>query len=67
VPHGQVRVTTGGAIRASAGTVEWVPERARGGAINRQHVNIVEGGLTSFSGPQRNPVPRRQRIGGNAK
>jgi hypothetical protein len=34
VPHGQVRVTTAGAIRAQGGIVEWAPEISRHGTPN---------------------------------
>ena len=65
IPHGQLRVTTAGAIRTGGGYVLWVPDQSRYGTINEQHVNIREGGSTSFSQVQPNPVPRRQRIDGN--
>jgi hypothetical protein len=65
VPYGQVRFSTVGAIRAAGGNVERVPEISRHQTINRQHVNIVEGGSTAFSALQPNPVPRRQRIDGD--
>jgi hypothetical protein len=62
VPHNKIRVTTAGAIRAGGGTVEWELEISRNGAINRQHVNIVEAGPTTFSDPQANPVPPARRV-----
>jgi hypothetical protein len=65
VPHGQIRFTTVGTIRAAGGTVTWEPEVSRRQTTNRQHVNIVEGGPTTFSALQPNPVPRRQRIDGD--
>jgi hypothetical protein len=64
VPHGQLRTTTVGAIRAAGGIVTWEPEVSRFQTVNRQHVNITEGGDSSFSGLQPNPVPRRDRIDG---
>jgi len=65
VPHGQIRVTTAGAIRALGGTIAWSPDVSRFGTANLQHVNIVAQGLTSFSEVRANPVPRRQRIDGD--
>ena len=65
VPFGQVRTSTVGAIRARGGTVIWKPEMSKNLTFNRQHVNIMEGGIVSiFSALQANPVPRRQRIDG---
>ncbi|HEX4607165.1 MAG TPA: hypothetical protein VH092_03085, partial [Urbifossiella sp.] len=57
VPHGQVRFTTVGTIRATGGTVTWIPELSRHNTVNRQHVNIVEAGVSRFSGLVPNPVP----------
>jgi hypothetical protein len=34
---------------------------------NQQHVNITEGGSTTFSELQPNPVPRKHRIDGDKK
>lgn len=65
VPHGQLRITTVGAIRAAGGTVTWSPETSRHLTVNRQHVNIAEAGPTAFSGLTPNPVPRRDRIDGD--
>ena len=64
VPHGQVRATTAGEIRAAGGSVTWVPQLNRSGtATNLQHVNIVEGpGETSFGALQKNPLPGRLRF-----
>src|SRR5262245_42380699 len=42
LPHGQIRISTAGAIRAHGGMVEWVAEVSRYGTVNQQHVNIVE-------------------------
>lgn len=64
VPHGQVRVTTVGAVRAAGGVVRWEPEISRYSTPNKQHVNIVEAGATAFSELTTNPVPRRSRIDG---
>src|SRR4051812_1174044 len=62
VPHGQIRVSAVGAIRAGGGTVVWMPEVSRHGTINQQHVDITEPGKTAFSDLQPNPVPRARRI-----
>jgi hypothetical protein len=67
VPHGQIRVTTAGAIRAQGGIVEWLPQFSRLKTVNYQHVNITDGGPTTFSELQPNPVPRSQRIDGTRK
>lgn len=67
VPHGQIRITTAGAIRAQGGIVEWAPEVSRHSTPNQQHVNITEGGSTTFSELRLNPVPRVQRIDGDKK
>lgn len=65
VPHGQIRVTTAGAIRAQGGVVEWSLDRSRHNTPNRQHVHITEAGSSTFSELQPNPVPRKQRIDGD--
>ena len=65
VPHGQIRVSTAGAIRAAGGVVVWEPEISRYLTINDQHVNIIEVGLTTFSTLQPNPVPLAERIDGD--
>ena len=62
IAHGNMRVTTAGAIRAAGGSIVWEPEITPAGTMNYQHVNVVEMGPTVFSEPQPNPVPRRQRI-----
>jgi hypothetical protein len=62
VPHGNIRWTTAGAIRAAGGSVVWVPETSPHGTINHQHVNVVEVGRTSFSEPVPNPIRRTDRI-----
>ena len=66
VPHGMIRWTTAGEIRAKGGTVSYEPEPAPNSAtINRQHVHVTEaGGASSFGDVQTNPVPKRKRIGG---
>jgi hypothetical protein len=66
VPHGLVRWTTAGHIRAAGGSVEHAPEPGPdSGTINRQHVHVVEGGgASAFGPPQPNPVPKRERFGG---
>lgn len=65
VPHGRIRVSTAGAIRAEGGTVEWAPERSRHGTVNQQHVNITEQVPGRFSLLRPNPVTRRERIDGD--
>ena len=65
VPHGQIRITTAGAIRAAGGVVTWLREKSRHHTINRQHVNITEGGTSTFSELTRNPVRLRDRIDGD--
>jgi hypothetical protein len=67
VPHGQIRTTTAGAIRAAGGVVEWVPEVSRHGTVNQQHVNITEAGKSSLSALRSNPVPKTQRIDGDVR
>ncbi|MCP5007849.1 MAG: RHS repeat-associated core domain-containing protein, partial [Planctomycetes bacterium] len=62
VPHGSVRVTTAGQIRAGGGVVELVPETTRSGVINVRHVNVTEGGSTVFSEFIQSPVPKASRI-----
>ncbi|QSQ18952.1 RHS repeat-associated core domain-containing protein [Pyxidicoccus parkwayensis] len=61
VPHGTIRTTTAGEIRASGGRVEVAPEPTRSGTINPRHVNVCEGG-SCFSAPRPNPVPAKLRI-----
>jgi len=63
VPHGSIRPTTAGNIRAGGGTVEVSPEKTSGGNVNGNHVNITEGKKGSSFGPvQPNPVPKADRI-----
>jgi len=65
VPHGQIRVSTVGAIRAAGGVVTWLPETSRSLTTNHQHVNITEAGPSVLSDLTPNPVPRLYRIDGN--
>jgi hypothetical protein len=65
VPHGQIRITTAGAIRAAGGEVYWAPDLSRHLTLNRQHVNITEAGSSVFSDLTPNPHPRRDRIDGD--
>lgn len=64
LPHGMVRVTTAGAIRAAGGTVELRPEPAwEGGPDNTWHVDVTEGADPAF--PHEgisNPVPGPRRL-----
>jgi RHS repeat-associated protein len=63
VPHGQIRVTTAGQIRAGGGTVKHAPELTRSGVMNPLHVNICLGrGRCPFGPLQPNPVPKVGRI-----
>ena len=62
LPHGTIRFTTAGAIRAAGGVVEWLPEHSPHGTLNEQHVHVTEAGSSSFSDAQPNPVPKKQRI-----
>ena len=63
VPHGQIRATTVGQIRAGGGTVEVVPELTRSGVLNERHVDICLGnGPCPFGPLQPNPVPKSLRI-----
>jgi hypothetical protein len=64
LPHGTVRVTTAGEIRAAGGTVELVPEAVYpGGPLNTWHVNITEGVNPAFPAQgSPSPVPKAQRL-----
>jgi hypothetical protein len=64
LPHGTVRITTAGAIRAAGGTVELAPEAVYpGGPLNTWHVNITEGVSPAFPAHgSPNPVPKAQRL-----
>jgi hypothetical protein len=64
LPHGTVRITSAGAIRAAGGTVELVPEPVYpGGPVNTWHVNITEGANPAFPAEGTpNPVPKAQRL-----
>ena len=66
VPHGFIRVTTAGQIRAAGGNLQFAPEiDPKAGTINPQHAHLIEGGsITSFGPPISNPVPKRKRFGG---
>lgn len=66
VPHGTIRSTTAGDVRAGGGTVRYNPEfNPNVGRINFQHVDVCIGpGGCGFSDPFRNPVPNRGRFGG---
>ncbi len=63
VPHGQIRATTAGEIRAAGGTVVHKPELTRSGALNEKHADVCLGpGPCSFGPLQPNPVPKAERI-----
>ncbi len=63
VPHGSIRVTTAGQIRASGGIVELKPELTRSGVLNWRHVNVIEGSTkTVFSNVVSNPVSKQLRM-----
>ena len=64
LPHGTVRITTAGEIRAAGGTVELVPEPVYlGGPINTWHVSITEGASATFPAQGApSPVPKAQRL-----
>jgi hypothetical protein len=65
VPHGTIRSTTAGEIRAGGGTVDYAPEfNSNVGATNYQHVNVMLGESNPFSEPFGNPVPKSGRFGG---
>jgi hypothetical protein len=65
VPHGTIRSTTAGEIRAGGGSVEYAPEfNAKVGRTNYQHVDVCLGeGSCPFSSPFANPVPKQSRFG----
>lgn len=62
VPHGTIRSTTAGAIRSNGGSVIHAPELTKSGLMNELHVNITEGGPTTFSDLFPNPVPKANRV-----
>lgn len=62
VPHGSLRVTTAGEIRANGGTVEYAPEPTADGATNFNHVNVSLGEEDPFSEIQSNPVAKASRM-----
>jgi hypothetical protein len=64
LPHGTVRITTAGEIRAAGGTVELVPEPVYlGGPVNSWHVSITEGTSPAFPAQAvPNPAPKARRL-----
>jgi hypothetical protein len=63
LPHGQIRVTTAGEIRAAGGTVTLAPEEAGpGGPVNTWHVNVTEGPQSAFPEQTVGNVPTSQRL-----
>lgn len=67
VPHGQLRVTTAGAIRAGGGTVEYSKGDYGGIIDNPAHVDITLGpGGSTFGPPVSNPFHKNFRIGGQS-
>ena len=64
LPHGTVRTTTAGKIRAAGGTVALVPEPAwPGGPLNTWHVNVTEGAAPVFPADGiPNPVAANDRL-----
>lgn len=65
VPHGTIRATTAGEIRAAGGSVEYAPELNEAvGRVNYQHVDVCLGdGDCPFSDLFPNPVPKQGRFG----
>jgi hypothetical protein len=63
IPHGQMRATTAGEIRAHGGRITFAPEPTKSGQINDRHVNIVEGTSGAFGPIGPNPVPKSDRVG----
>ncbi len=57
VPHGSIRVTTAGQIRAAGGTVTYAPEMG-----NYNHVNVTIGETNPFGELTGNPVPKAGRM-----
>jgi len=62
IPHGQLRSTTPGKIRALGGTVEARPEMTKSGVMNDRHVEVIEGIAGAFGDIEPNPVPKEERI-----
>lgn len=63
VPHGKIRPSTVGDIRAGGGSVDVVPELTRSGVLNERHVNVCLGrGPCPFGELQPNPVPKSGRV-----
>jgi hypothetical protein len=56
VPHGSIRVTTAGQIRAAGGTVTYAPEMG-----NYNHVNVTIGETNPFGELVGTLFPRRVR------
>jgi hypothetical protein len=64
LPHGTLKITTAGEIRAAGGTVELAPEPVYpGGPLNTWHVNITEGNSPAFPAQTTpSPVAKAQRL-----
>ncbi|WP_049649744.1 polymorphic toxin-type HINT domain-containing protein, partial [Kitasatospora sp. MY 5-36] len=68
VPHGSLRATTAGAIRAAGGTVVYAPEpiAGAGSPLNYNHVNVTLGSSDPFGAIESNPVPKAGRLAPDA-
>ena len=66
VPHGSIRATTAGQIRAAGGTVTYAPEVGPGGVMNYNHVNVTIGDINPFGELEANPVAKRGRMASEA-
>ncbi|GJF32690.1 hypothetical protein KNE206_53900 [Kitasatospora sp. NE20-6] len=68
VPHGSLRATTAGAIRAAGGTVKYAPEpiAGEGSPLNYNHVNVTLGSGDPFGAIESNPVPKAGRLAPDA-
>ncbi|WP_328787994.1 MULTISPECIES: ricin-type beta-trefoil lectin domain protein [unclassified Streptomyces] len=68
VPHGKLRATTAGEIRAAGGTVDYAPEpiRGEGSPLNYNHVNVTLGSGDPFGELESNPVPKTSRLAPDA-
>jgi hypothetical protein len=62
VPHGSIRSTTAGAIRAAGGSVVYAPEPTATGAMNYNHVNVTLGHKNPFGELGPNPVAKKARL-----
>lgn len=64
VPHGSLRATTAGAIRAAGGIVEYAPEpiAGEGSPLNYNHVNVTLGSDDPFGAIEANPAPKAGRL-----